>query len=144
MANLADKLDDATRETLLDVGLLIMRVPAGLLMALCHGYPKLMSWSAKSASFPDPLGVGSAASLALAIFGELVCGVLVAAGVATRAAAVPVVITMLVAAFVIHGDDPFKKKEFALVYAIPFLALVFTGPGRFSVDARLFPRGAGK
>jgi putative oxidoreductase len=44
---------------------------------------------------------------------------------------------MVVAAFIIHGDDPFAKKEFALLYAIPFLTLVFTGAGKFSLDAKL-------
>jgi putative oxidoreductase len=42
---------------------------------------------------------------------------------------------MLVAAFVVHGDDPWSKKELALLYAIPFLTLGLTGPGRFSIDA---------
>ena len=44
---------------------------------------------------------------------------------------------MLVAAFIVHGEDPFQKKEFALLYAVPFLMLIFTGAGAFSVDARL-------
>ena len=135
----ADKLGPEARKTLLDVGLLLLRVSSGLLMAFGHGYPKLASWAEKSTGFPDPLGVGSAVSLALAIFGELVCGILVAIGLGTRLSAVPLVFTMLVAAFIVHGDDPFQKQEFALVYAIPFLALIFTGPGRFSLDAKLFP-----
>ncbi len=42
---------------------------------------------------------------------------------------------MLVAAFIIHGDDPFKKQEFALLYAVPCVALMLTGPGRLSLDA---------
>ncbi len=140
MVNLGDKLHPKTRERLLDLGLLSLRVSAGLLMAIGHGYPKLMSWSTKSESFPDPLGVGSPLSLALAIFGELGCSLLVALGLATRLSAVPVVVTMLVAAFIVHGDDPFRKQEFALVYAIPFITLILTGPGRFSLDAKLFPR----
>ena len=43
---------------------------------------------------------------------------------------------MLVAAGLIHADDPWAKKEFALMYLLPFLALLFTGAGRFSLDAR--------
>jgi putative oxidoreductase len=56
-------------------------------------------------------------------------------GVATRFAAVPLAVTMLVAAFAIHADDPWAKKELALLYAVPFVTLVFTGAGKFSVDA---------
>ena len=42
---------------------------------------------------------------------------------------------MLVAAFVVHADDPWGKKEFALLYAIPFTALAITGGGRYALDA---------
>jgi putative oxidoreductase len=61
-------------------------------------------------------------------------------GFATRAASVPLVVRMRVAAFGIHSDDPWNKKEFALLYAIPFLTLALTGPGSFAVDAYLVPR----
>ena len=54
--------------------------------------------------------------------------------VALWLAAVPLLVTMLVAAFVVHADDPWGKKEFALLYAIPALSLIFTGGGRFSLD----------
>jgi len=66
-------------------------------------------------------------------------------GLGTRFAAIPVVIAMGVAALVVHANDPLlmgqgASKEPALLYAIPFLALVFTGGGRFSVDAWLKSR----
>ncbi len=121
-------------KTLSDVGLLILRVIPAALMAGAHGWPKLMAYGEKSSSFPDPLGVSSPISMALAIFAELICSVLVIFGAATRLACTQLVFTMLVAAFVIHASDPFSKKEFALIYMIPFLVLFFTGPGRFSVD----------
>ena len=47
---------------------------------------------------------------------------------------------MLVAAFVIHADDPWSKQEFALLYALPFVALIIGGAGRFSLDGRLRQR----
>jgi putative oxidoreductase len=55
-------------------------------------------------------------------------------GLGTRFAAVPLLITMLIAAFVIHADDPWGKQEFALMYAIPYLTLIFTGGGRFALE----------
>ena len=127
-------LSDARGRQLADVGLLFLRVSAGGMMALGHGLPKLLAFSEKAATFSDPLGVGSTMSLTLAIFGELVCSLLVVAGVATRLTALPVVFTMFVAALVVHADDPWSKKEFALLYAVPFIALALLGPGRFSVD----------
>lgn len=118
----------------LDLGLLVLRVGVGGLMAFSHGLPKLLGFAQMSKSFANPLGVGPTLSLTLAIFGELVCGALLALGLFTRLAAAPFVFTMLVAAFVVHADDPFAKKEFALLFAIPGLALMLTGAGRLSLD----------
>lgn len=124
-------------DSIISIGLLILRVIPAAMMLFAHGIPKLTKFSELSSKFLDFLGIGSTASLVLAIFAEVVCSLLLIAGAFTRAAAIPLLITMLVAAFVVHGDDPFQKKEFALLYAIPFLALIFTGAGRFSVDGLL-------
>ena len=43
----------------------------------------------------------------------------------------------IVAAFVVHGGDPFATKEPALVYLSAFALLYFTGPGSLSIDALL-------
>ncbi|RZO51654.1 MAG: DoxX family protein [Sandaracinaceae bacterium] len=119
----------------LDVGLLVLRVTIGSMMLLGHGLPKLMTFGEKLHRFPDPIGVGSEASLTLAVFAEVVCAGLIAVGFATRLATIPLLVTMLVAALVIHGDDPWARKEFALLYAVPALTLLLTGPGKLSVDA---------
>ncbi|MEQ9073662.1 MAG: DoxX family protein [Sandaracinaceae bacterium] len=119
----------------LDVGLLVLRVTIGSMMLLGHGLPKLMTFGEKLHRFPDPIGVGSEVSLTLAVFAEVVCAGLIAVGFATRLATIPLLVTMLVAALVIHGDDPWARKEFALLYAIPALTLLLTGPGKLSVDA---------
>ena len=115
-------------------GLLLLRVIPGAFLIAFHGWGKLAHFSENAAEFPDPLGVGSTVSLTLAVFAEVVCSALVVLGAATRFAAVPIVIMLLVAATIIHADDPWQKKEFALMYAVPFLTLIFTGPGRYSVD----------
>ncbi|MEC7522582.1 MAG: DoxX family protein [Myxococcota bacterium] len=120
----------------LDVGLLLLRVTIGSMMLLGHGLPKLMSFGEKFHSFADPLGLGPEISFLLALLGEVVCAALLVVGLATRAAAIPFLITMLVAAFVVHGDDPWARKEFALLYAVPALTLLLTGPGKLSLDAR--------
>ena len=41
---------------------------------------------------------------------------------------------MVVAAFVQHFGDPWGKKEFALLYAIPFAMLIITGGGKYGLD----------
>jgi putative oxidoreductase len=117
-----------------DIGLLVLRVSFGLLMAFAHGWGKMAQVVSGDFSFPDPLGIGAAPSLVLAALAEFVCALLVAFGVKTRYMAIPVTITMLVAAFVQHFDDPWGKKEFALLYAIPFAVLVITDGGKFSLD----------
>lgn len=122
------------------LGLFILRVSVGLMLAIVHGLPKLTNFSAKAEIFPDPLGVGSFVSLCLAVFAEFFCALAVAFGFLTRLAAIPLVINMLVIAIVLHGDDPWGKKEFALLYAIPFLTLIFTGAGSFSLDGLIFKK----
>ena len=109
-------------------------------MLLSHGLPKLLEYADKAPHFPDPLGVGSASSLALTIFAELVCAALLVVGLGTRVAAAPLLITMLVAALVIHAGDPFGRRELALVYAVSALVLALTGGGRFSLDAWIASR----
>ena len=123
------------------LGLLLLRVSVGGMMLLGHGWGKLTSFAERSSSFPDPLGIGSSLSMALATGAEAFCALAVILGFATRWAAVPLMVTMLVAVLIIHGDDPWAKKELALLYFFPFATLLLTGAGRYSLDA-FFRRGA--
>ena len=124
-----------------DQGLFLLRLGAGLMLA-GHGLGKAMDLIGGQHDFPDPLGIGALPSLILATFGELVCGLLVAFGWKTRLAAIPAAITMLVAAFGHHRHDPWDVKEFPLLYAVAFVTVALTGPGRFSLDAWLDRRRA--
>lgn len=130
------------KETSTGIGLLILRLGLGGMMLFAHGWGKLMGGWEKAAKFPDPLGVGNELSWMLATGAETGAALLVIFGLFARLASIPLVVTMLVAALVVHGDDPFQKKELALVYMLPFLAIIFTGPGCFSVDAWLEKRKA--
>lgn len=121
-----------------DIGLLILRLGVAGFMLFGHGLGKLLNFSSQYMQFPDPLGVSSPVSLALVVGAEFFCSFAVIVGFATRLACIPLIITMSVAAFVIHADDPWQKKEFALLFLIPFLSICFTGPGRFSLDSFLF------
>lgn len=128
------------------LGLLLYRVAFGGMMVVGHGWPKLMAFSEKAASFPDPLGIGSTMSMVGAVSGELVCSALIVLGLGTRLAALPIAFTMGIAAFLIHANDALflsaegAAKEPALLYMVAFALLFFTGPGRFSVDRVLSPR----
>lgn len=116
------------------LGLLLIRLAAGGMMIYGHGWGKLMAFSKKAPKFPDPLGIGNELSMMAAIAGEVLFPALLIIGVFTRLAAVPAAFTMVVAAFIVHGDDPFAKQEMALLYLTAFLTLIMTGAGRFSVD----------
>lgn len=115
--------------------LLVLRLAFGGVMVYGHGWGKLMGFSERSASFPDPLGVGSAASLSMAVFAEVFCAIAIVLGLFTRLAAGPLIVTMLVAVFIVHADDPFGRKELGLVYLAAYLVLLARGAGAWSVDA---------
>ena len=117
-----------------DFGLALLRVSAGIIMAVAHGLPKLQDPSkiidgTTAMGFPLPTISGW-----LAIMAEFLGGILLALGLLTRPAAFFVAFTMGVAAFVAHGSDPFAKKEMALLYLVIMIMFLFTGAGRFSID----------
>ena len=116
-----------------NIGLLIFRLVIGGFM-LTHGLQKLNNFDMMSAVFPDPLGVGSTLSLGLIIFAEFFCSALIILGLFTRLATIPLMIGMIVAAFIIHGNDPFAVKELSLFYLSLYVGLIFTGAGKYSLD----------
>jgi len=120
-----------------DWAVLILRVGVSCLM-LAHGYAKLTTFLGGDHSFADPIGIGEELSYVLTIFAEFGCSILVILGLGTRAALIPLIITMVVVIMVVHAKDPFDKKEHALLFLIPYITLFLTGPGRFSVDSGLF------
>ena len=112
--------------------LLALRLLFGGLL-LSHGMQKWNAFAEMSASFPDPLGVGSCVSLGLAIFAELACSVGFIFGALYRLAMIPMIFTMFVAFFVIHGTD-IAGGELSFIYLAVFLLMYICGPGRFSID----------
>ena len=115
-----------------DLALLLLRVGFGGLM-LTHGIPKLSMLSNPS-EFGDPIGVGPTISLILALIGEVVAPALIIIGFKTKLAAIPAAITMFVAAFVVHINDPIGTKEKALMYLCAFVVIGLAGAGKFSVE----------
>lgn len=116
-----------------DVGLLLLRLWVGLVMAFGHGLGKF--GSEKFLAGVVELGLPAPEVMALlAALSEFVGGLLLALGLLTRPAAFTIVITMAVAAFGRHADDPFRMQEMALFYGVAALGFVFTGAGRLSLD----------
>ncbi len=118
-----------------DSGLLILRVGMSGMM-LSHGIPKLMKLFSGNMEFADPIGIGAAASLILAVIGEAICPMLIILGVKTRLAAIPVIITMFVAGFIYHAKDDIGTKEKAILYLIGFIAIGLMGAGKLSIDRK--------
>ena len=114
--------------------LLMIRIAIGAFM-LVHGLPKLeMLLSQGPVKFPAIMGMGPTLSLALTVFAEVACSILILVGFGTRAAVIPLIVTMVVAVFYVHGSDPFIKKEMGLHYLLAYGILLITGSGRYSAD----------
>ncbi|MEA1849320.1 DoxX family protein [Chryseobacterium sp. MHB01] len=117
-----------------DIILLVVRVFIGFAM-LSHGFPKLqMLLDGGKIEFFDFLGMGPTVSLVLTVFAEFACSILLILGLFTRVALGFLIFTMIIAAFVVHGADPFEKREMSLIYLSVYLLLIAFGPGKFSVD----------
>ena len=123
-----------TKENYLNIIVLILRVSVAGLM-ITHGFPKLSKLlEGGDIQFADPFGMGTAFSLALVVFAEFFCSIFIAIGLGTRLATIPPIITMIVAAFIIHGSDPIGKKELAILYLLVYLTLFIIGSRKFSID----------
>ena len=114
--------------------ILIIRLFVGISM-LTHGLPKLEKLVANdNIEFMNFLGLGSAISLVLVVFAEFLCSVFIILGFLTRFSAIPLMITMLIAFFVVHSSDLYATKELSLVYFFFYLTIFILGSGRFSLD----------
>lgn len=128
-------------------GLLLIRVFLGLGLT-AHGYSNFVGEKGISgfAGFLTTLNVPYPETAAYVSAGtELIGGVLLAFGFLTRFMALALAFNMFVAAATAHRTSYFITNsppgmEYALNLGVVFFALVFTGPGRFSIDHGLFRR----
>lgn len=120
-----------------NVMLLILRVVVSGLM-LTHGWPKLMKLINGDFQFADPYGMGEATSLVLATFAEFFCSILIIIGLGTRLATVPLLITMLTALLIVHGDEPFWHHPNIIMYILAYAVMSGMGSGKYSLDYKWF------
>lgn len=121
-------------------GLLFIRVVAGVAFAM-HGWGKIqnpMAWMGPDAPVPGFLQL-------LAAVSEFGGGIALALGLLTNLALIGMMITMAVAIHfhaIVQGD-PFMSQggpswEMAALYFSIFLSIFCTGPGKYSLDSKVF------
>jgi len=126
----------------LDLGLLFLRLGgAGLLLAV-HGLPKALHFRQQLGLIEDPLHLGAWPTLGFAVFAEVVCPLLIALGWATRLACLPILGVLLIALLVVHPQWSLEEGQFGWLLLVLFGTLALTGPGRYSLEARLARRHA--
>jgi putative oxidoreductase len=79
--------------------------------------------------------MGSELFLGLAVFAEVFCSIMIIKGLKIRLATIPLIITTLIAIFIVHINDPFAKMEKALLFLLLYLVLLFSGGGKYAMDA---------
>jgi putative oxidoreductase len=125
------------------LGLLIVRLIFGAGIML-HGWGKIQrpfGWMGPDAAVPGALQ-------ALAALSEFGGGLALILGLLTPLAMFGLACTMLVAIFTVHvpAGDPFvargggRSYELAALYLGVAVMMVLTGPGTYSLDAKLFGR----
>lgn len=117
-----------------DLGLLVLRVFAGLSLMYAHGLGKFppserFIEGVAAMGFPLPVLFGWAAALS-----EVVGGICLALGLATRPSSFFIMCTMATAAFIRHAPDPYRAKELPLLFLATAFLFLCTGAGRFAVD----------
>ncbi|KHA71904.1 LysR family transcriptional regulator [Pseudomonas chlororaphis] len=120
-----------------DIGLLFLRVSGGMFLLWVHGLPKLLDFTAQLQLIEDPFHLGSHLTLILAIFAEVLCPLLIVAGLLARLACVPILFVLLVALLVVHPQWSVAEGQFGWLLLILFTTVLIAGPGRLAISVRL-------
>ena len=97
-----------------NIALLLLRIVFAGSMIYGHGLSKFNKLIEGNLSFADPIGIGEAPTLILAVFSEFIAPLFIIVGFKTKIFSFFPAITMFVAAFVVHLSDPFARKEKAI------------------------------
>ena len=115
-----------------NVARLFLRLFVGIMM-LTHGIAKIEKFDTLSTTFPNPIGLGNM-TLPLIILVEVGGSILVIVGFLTRLALVPLIFSMIVAAFLTFPTFSLATSELPLMYLGIYVVLFLTGPGKCSID----------
>jgi putative oxidoreductase len=118
------------------LGLLFLRISAALFLMVVHGLPKLFHFQAELSRIEDPFHLGATLTLILAIFAEVACPILIAAGLLVRLACLPIIFVLLVALLVVHPQWSLEEGQFGWLLLILFTTVLIAGPGRLALNAR--------
>ena len=116
-----------------NTAMFLLRFISGFLM-IHIGYGKLVHFDKIKGEFMNFMGLGSSFSLGLTIFAEFFCSLLIILGLFTRAATIPLIITMCVIIFKVNHSDFFDKGQLPVMYLAAFLTILILGPGKASID----------
>ncbi|CAI8751690.1 putative oxidoreductase [Pseudomonas marginalis] len=119
-----------------DLGLLFLRGSGALFLLWVHGLPKLLNYSEQLKQIEDPFHLGAHATLLLAIFAEVLCPLLIIAGVLVRLACLPILAVLLIAMVVVHPEWTLLEGQFGWLLLIMFTTLLISGPGRLVLSQR--------
>ena len=117
-----------------NAGLTLLRIFAGIALALAHGLGKLppaegLVTRAGELGFPMPAFFAWAAGLS-----EFLGGIFLAVGFLTRISSFFIACVMLTAILGVHAADPFQRKELAFMYLFVALAFLIKGASDWSID----------
>ena len=138
-----------------DLGLLLLRFAVGLMLFIGHGMNKLSQIGTDAAgNFISVFGLSPQLCHFMAASAEGIGSILIIFGLFTRFSAFVLTFSMWIAAFIASANFPFFPqwipssaieyktlmtpfKEYALLYGSVFLALIFTGAGKYSIDHKI-------
>lgn len=127
-----------------NTGLLLLRIGAGLYMAFGHGWGKITAGPERWADLGNTMELFGLGFLPvfwgfMCAIAEFVGALFVTAGLLFRPALVLLILNTIVIAgmHIITGNG---SPERAVLYGLIFLGLLFVGPGKYSLDARLSRR----
>lgn len=119
-----------------DLGLLFLRVSGALFLLWVHGLPKLLNYSEQLKLIEDPFHLGAHVTLLLAIFAEVLCPLLIIAGVLVRLACLPILAVLLIAMVVVHPEWTLLEGQFGWLLLIIFTSILIAGPGRLALEKK--------
>ncbi|AZF31839.1 DoxX family protein [Pseudomonas sp. R4-35-07] len=120
-----------------DIGLLFLRVSGALFLLWVHGLPKLLNYSDQLKLIEDPFHLGAPLTLLLAIFAEVLCPLLIIAGVWTRLACLPILAVLVIALLVVHPEWTLFEGQFGWLLMIIFTSILIAGSGSLRLGQRL-------